>query len=223
MEEWRTIIIDEEETNYEVSSNGLVRNKTTKHILKPQTINSGYLTITICLDNKRRKGMLIHRLVAIAFIPNENNYPEVNHKDEDKTNNNVENLEWCTSKYNQNYGTAIKRAREHRVYDYGENHHAFGKTFSEETKRKMSKNHANVNGSLNPNAMKVICFNNYKVYDTLKELSDEFACSYSSCRKVCNGITRKVKSNLYNCWVYLMKYEDFLNICKLYKESKDND
>lgn len=215
---WKTIIIDNEITNYEASTNGFIRNKTTKHILKGSLNNSGYLMVTICLDGKRHPHYLVHRLIALTFIPNPNNYSEVNHKDEVKTNNSIENLEWCTSKYNQNYGTAIKRARENRVYDCGENHHAFGKTFSEETKRKMSENHANVNGSLNPNAMKVICFNNYKVYDTLKELSDEFDCSYSSCRKVCNGITRKVKSNLYNCWVYLMRYEDFLNICKQYKE-----
>ena len=53
----------------------------------------------------------IHRLVAIAFIPNPNNYPFVNHKDENKQNNNVENLEWCTAKYNLNYGTHNDRMK----------------------------------------------------------------------------------------------------------------
>ena len=50
-----------------------------------------------------------HRIVAQAFIPNPNNYPAINHKDENKTNNYVENLEWCTYKYNANHGTRIER------------------------------------------------------------------------------------------------------------------
>lgn len=213
---WKSIIIDGEVTNYEASPSGLIRNKKTLKILKPYYINSGYLMVTICLDSKRHPRYLVHRLIAMTFIPNPYDYPEVNHKDEDKTNNSIENLEWCTSKYNQNYGTAIERARNNRTYAYGEEHFAFGKSPSEETRKKMSDNHANVNGALNPNAKEVICFNNYKVYATLKELSDEFDCSYSSCRKVCKGITNKVKSNRYNCWIYLMSYDDFLKICNLY-------
>lgn len=54
----------------------------------------------------------IHRLVAMAFIPNPNNYPIINHKDENPSNNRVDNLEWCTTKYNINYGTAIARAKQ---------------------------------------------------------------------------------------------------------------
>lgn len=61
----------------------------------------------------------IHRLVAEAFIPNPNNYPCINHKDENPSNNNIDNLEWCTYKYNANYGTGVERQklsrRKHRV------------------------------------------------------------------------------------------------------------
>lgn len=212
---WEPIIIEGEFTNYEASPSGYIRNRKTCRILKPYYINSGYLMVTICLDSKRHVPYLVHRLIAMTFIPNPCNYPEVNHKDEDKINNCVENLEWCTSKYNQNYGTAIQRAKCNRIYASGKDHFAFGKSPSEETKKKMSENHADVNGALNPNAREVICFNNYKVYPTLKELSDEFECSYSSCRKVCKGITNRVKSNKYNCWVYLMYYDEFLESCNL--------
>ena len=216
-EMWETIIIDGEVTNYEASPSGFIRNKTTHKILKGCPNNSGYLMVTICLDGKRHLCYLVHRLIALTFIPNSENYPEVNHKDECKLNNCVDNLEWCTSKYNQNYGTAIQRARSNRVYAYGKDHPAFGKTPSDETRKKMSENHADVRGDLNPNAKEVICFNNYKVYTTLKELSEEFGCSYSSCRKVCKGITNRVKSNVYGYWVYLMFYDDFLSICELYR------
>lgn len=60
----------------------------------------------------KRKNVTIHRLVANAFIPNPNNLPEVNHIDEDPSNNVVDNLEWCTRTYNSNYGTVRDRARK---------------------------------------------------------------------------------------------------------------
>lgn len=77
-------------------------------ILKQKKTNAGYLSVALCKDGKI-KYFLVHRLVATAFIPNQNSYPQINHKDEDKTNNIVENLEWCTAKYNSNYGTGSKR------------------------------------------------------------------------------------------------------------------
>lgn len=73
--------------------------------------NKGYLRVKLNKDGIFKK-FAIHRLVAQAFIPNPDNLSEVNHKDEVKTNNHVENLEWCDSKYNKNYGTAIKRRIE---------------------------------------------------------------------------------------------------------------
>lgn len=69
---------------------------------------NGYLYAPLC-KNGKYKNKSVHRLVAQAFLPNPNNLPYVNHKDENKTNNCIENLEWCTPKYNTNYGTSIKR------------------------------------------------------------------------------------------------------------------
>ena len=75
------------------------------------TNNKGYQMIHLRAKNKS-KLYSIHRLVAEAFIENPNNYPQINHKDEDKTNNCVSNLEWCTCKYNNNYGAKKERLRE---------------------------------------------------------------------------------------------------------------
>ena len=103
---------------YQVSNFGNVRslnyNKTKKiKILIPSLDNYGY-NYLLLYKNSKRKHFTVHRLVAQAFIPNPNNLPQVNHKDEDKTNNCVENLEWCTNKYNCNYGTRNVRIKEHQ-------------------------------------------------------------------------------------------------------------
>lgn len=73
---------------------------------------NGYRTVKI-----EGKNYYVHRLVASTFIENPNNYPQVNHKDENKENNSARNLEWCTSKYNVNYGTGIKRSKKSRLKD----------------------------------------------------------------------------------------------------------
>ena len=103
MEEWRMVV--GYEGLYEVSNFGNVRSK--RKILK-QTNYNGYQCVCLSKESNR-KIHKVHRLVAIAFIPNEENKREVNHIDEDKTNNHVSNLEWVTPKENINHGTCIKR------------------------------------------------------------------------------------------------------------------
>jgi hypothetical protein len=80
----------------------------------------GYVNVALSKDGYT-KPMYVHRLVAEAFIPNPNNYPVINHKDENKENNTVDNLEWCTIKYNNNYGTRIKTAKQVNQYDLAGN------------------------------------------------------------------------------------------------------
>ena len=126
---------------YQVSNLGNVR--TVKHIsinskghsytvkpriLKLHTYPNGYKDVMLQHQGRHRR-YLVHKLVAIAFIPNPNNLPEVNHKDESRDNNCVDNLEWCTRKYNCNYGGCIERQRKAKQ----------GKKLSEEHKHKISE------------------------------------------------------------------------------------
>ncbi len=99
MEIWKKL----EKYDIEVSNYGNVRTLSGR-ILKPTDNGRGYLRI-----NRHKKTIYVHRLVAEAFIPNPDNLPQVNHKDECKSNNCVDNLEWCDDKYNVNYGTVRKR------------------------------------------------------------------------------------------------------------------
>lgn len=109
-EEWKPIVGYED--RYEVSNYGRVRSLPVKsrtkyfcgRVLVLMTDKLGYKIV-----NLSRKTYKVHRLVAKAFIDNPNNYICVNHKDEDKSNNKVDNLEWCTHKYNSNYGTRTER------------------------------------------------------------------------------------------------------------------
>ena len=100
--------LDRPKRNYDINT-GLFTTITIQgKIRKPRLTSFGYYTILLS-KNGKRKWFFIHRLVAEAFIPNPDNLLQVNHKDENKLNNNVENLEWCDAKYNSNYGTRNKR------------------------------------------------------------------------------------------------------------------
>lgn len=101
------IDITDYEGLYQVSNLGRVKRVETQHILT-QSKTSKYYSVVLCKSGKL-KGFNVHRLVAIAFVTNVNNYPCVNHKDEETTNNIAENLEWCTYTYNMNYGTVQQR------------------------------------------------------------------------------------------------------------------
>ncbi len=108
---------------YQISNYGRVKSipRTKKHsyngiahlkekILKPIYIN-GYQRVSLC-KNSKATYMFVHKLVANAFIKNPNNYPEINHIDENKANNIYNNLEWCTHSYNINYGTRNERVSQ---------------------------------------------------------------------------------------------------------------
>ena len=147
MEIWKDVVYFE--GLYQVSNLGRVKSLNysrtgREKVLKPSKTN-GYLQVYLYKEGKSKR-FSIHRLVAFAFIPNPNNLPIVNHKDEDKSNNCVDNLEWCTVAYNNNYGTKNQRQAESlKGFKHSEetrkklSEARKGKHHTEETKKKMSE------------------------------------------------------------------------------------
>lgn len=130
MEElWKDI---NEYENYQISNFGNVKSKRywvgnryvyKDKLLKPSLSSSGYQQVVLC-KNGKTKNHFIHRLVANHFLENTNNSEEINHIDENKQNNNVNNLEWCDHKYNMNYGkikNKISNSHKKKVAKYNNN------------------------------------------------------------------------------------------------------
>ena len=150
IEEWRPVV--GYEGLYEVSSYGRVkslckydsRNRfRDERILKLCADRLGYLKVGLCSNDKKKK-YLVHRLVAQAFIPNPNNLPIINHKDENPSNDNVDNLEWCDAKYNSNYGTRNDRIRTTRLRNgtsTGLSREEYSKKWYQEHKNEQDKWH----------------------------------------------------------------------------------
>lgn len=122
---WRDVV--GYEGLYQVSSLGRVRScerivkrKDYGDVLRPQQIlkqydnGIGYLRVVLYDNGHKKRKLYVHRLVASAFVKNNLGLPNINHKDENKYNNNASNLEWCTQKYNNNYGTRTERMRKTR-------------------------------------------------------------------------------------------------------------
>lgn len=115
--------------NYLVDENGNVFSKNIGRYLKQRINEKGYKYVTLYKNDIRRK-WFIHRCVACAFLPNPLNLPQVNHKDENKQNNHLSNLEWCDNSYNQMYGNARKNRIEKII----------GRKVPDDTKRKIALN-----------------------------------------------------------------------------------
>lgn len=191
---------------YQVSNLGNVkslffrRSKNPK-LLKPN-MYCGYLYVNLCKEGKRLLSS-IHRLVAKAFIPNPNNYPVINHKDENKQNNKVDNLEWCTIKYNNNYGTVKERLSKANK----------GRKFTQEFKDKVSiglknsvaaqKQIQKLNatkckpvGQFNKDTMELIA-----TFPSAREASRQLGINHSSISQCCVGKVYKSVGGF--VWKYL--------------------
>lgn len=182
---WKPVV--EYEGLYEVSNLGNVYSYKSNRNLKQSKDSNGYIRINLYKDSKPI-GILVHRLVAEAFISNPNNYPIINHKDENPSNNHVENLEWCTYEYNNNYGTRNKRISE---ANKGVNSPYYGKKLSKETRYKMKKNHINVSGANNPRAKQIICVTTGEIFDYIRSAENKYKICRSDISKCCKG---KLKS-----------------------------
>lgn len=166
---------------YEVSNYGRVRNKKTKRFLTQHDNGKGYLFVSLWRNNKGKREY-VHRLVALAFIPNPDKKPTVNHKDEDKQNNYVENLEWMTYKENNNYRTHNERSMQTRIENG---------TF-EKMRERMKKDNPNKGQFTyrkNSYARKVIC--DGIVFDSIKECAEYYGIGYGTFRRYMCDDSRK--------------------------------
>lgn len=138
--------------------NGIVRHMEEK-ILVQCLCGDGYPLVNLC-KNGKKKNMLVHRLVAEAFLQNPENKPMVNHKNENPLNNCVDNLEWCTASYNINYGTRNERMiQNRRSYKLG--------------------NH--------PKAKQVFCVELNKKFDCIASAQEELGIDRSCIGSACRG------------------------------------
>ena len=146
---------------YQVSNFGRVWSTVRNQFLKPQINKDGYYQYKLYCGDGRRKTEMAHRLVAITFIDNPNRLPQINHRDENKANNCVDNLEWCSADYNNKYGTRL----EH-----------FSKSISESRKKPV------LQFDLHENFI--------KEYPSIKDAENENKIATGHISKVCKG-TRK--------------------------------
>lgn len=190
---WKDIVVDKEELNiyngvYLVSNYGRVKRiyKNGKFkILKPYKDNDGYLRVGLSKDCIS-KVYLVHRLVLLAF--DYNSYFKgalVNHKDENPSNNYIDNLEWCTSIYNNNYGNRIGKCIKSRTGKYiGLEHHK---------------------------SRKVICTTTNMVFNLIKDAASFYSMNKGNIIACCKGVSHyagKLEDGTKLKWMY---YEDYLS------------
>ena len=220
-------------SNYMISNQGRVKhltyvnNKTIKERLLCGSLhNDGYIFVSICLGNSKYKQIPKHRLVAETWIENPNNKPEINHKDGNKQNNSIDNLEWCTSSENQQHavdnmlqpitvstykGKLSKEQRDEIINRYN---------IENISKRQLAKeyevSHTTINDLLNNkyNYGDNVC-NEYedflKTIDELNELRDEYILTKD--KEVWKTLIQKLPMNYLYTRTVTMNYENLLGMC----------
>ena len=200
MEIWKDI--EGYEGLYQVSnlgnilSNNLYAHKKPK-LKKLQKHNSGYVSVSLSKDG-HDKSYLVHRLVAQAFLENPNGYDFVNHKDENKRNNNVENLEWCTKSYNSTYYLNMKPERK-KEYGLRFRDKETGESLSQWTKHKPHTNFKKVK-QMNLEGRVI------KVYENSVEAAQQTGFICGNILTVCKW--NKDHSNKRTSKGYIWEFED---------------
>lgn len=146
--------------SYSVSDKGEVRNDVTCRVLRAGVNRNGYVHVVLC-NNGKTKNKDVHRLVAEAFVPNPYNKPQVNHIDGNKQNNDANNLEWMTAKENINHAFNILDSSSHRE------------------KIRLSRLDNQYR------AIPVIRVEDGKIYESIKEASDDMKISHTLISRVC--------------------------------------
>ena len=212
MEIWKDI--EGYEKLYQISNLGRVKSLsrekrcgsvyyiTKEKVLRTTTNKKGYLKISLHKD-KVIKTYYIHRLVAETFIPNLDNLPQVNHKDENKSNNCVNNLEWCTNEYNHRYGTINKRISNSNK----------GKVIKNETRVKISnKNKGKKMGGKNPMARSILCITTNEKFNSIADASRKYNIDSSaivkSCRNKCKSAGKHLMTGEKLYWKYVKESEN---------------
>ena len=206
--QWRPKYIEGFEGLYGVVRAGFVYSFYSWIFLNAETTKTGYKRVRLYKKGEKPRLYSVHRLVALAFIPNPNNYPVINHKIDDfehRSDNRVENLEWCTYKYNTLYSSHKWTGENHPLY--GKQHteetkkkiseKAIGRHHTEESKKKMSEHRK---GADNGNAKKMRCIELNKVFDTIEDALKFINRSYTS-------LNRAIKRGG-TCGGYHWKYEE---------------
>ena len=157
--------------DYLIEKDGRIYSLKRNKWLKSSPGSNGYYGIELA-NHEGRKRFSVHRLVAMTYIPNPNELPQVNHKDENKANNHVSNLEWCSAKYNMNYGIAAKT--RHSKIDY---------------KKEIYRENAIRNGK--KASLPVLQYNKtgefIKRFESIKEASRQTGANSSHISECCNG------------------------------------
>lgn len=222
---WKDII--GYEGKYQVSNLGNVRSlnylnqKGFVKILKQSKHNKNsagiyYKMVTLCSNGKEQMKS-VHRLVAEAFIENPENLPFINHKDENPSNNHISNLEWCTNKYNCNYGTKKERlSKKLKGKFIGENNPMYGKHHTEETKKEMSETRKGKKfteehkkkiseaqkGKKNHNSKKVRCIETGQIFDCISD-ANEYMGKSRKCMSICHCCKGRSKTAYGLHWEYI--------------------